>query len=254
MDTVKHDAEEFGLHLKQGGWRLGLLVARNVEKGKGDGVRRDSAAFATAKAGKVSAAEFGRMSHTTADRVLRHLEAWEKAAENGHVPHAATITPGDDLKLDAESLPPWSDYYRAVGGGRPRDSKPEDAITIIERQDADARAHIATQLLADPDTRAVMANDPEGLAAAEAIQRTALTQRDPAVADDDPLPPPPAFAAMFWRAVTAVQNANAELERLGVRGLDARPETRAAAERMAVQSNDIRNAVVDFVVDHITEG
>lgn len=32
--TVDSDAREFGQHFRQGGWRLGLLVARNVKPGK----------------------------------------------------------------------------------------------------------------------------------------------------------------------------------------------------------------------------
>ena len=28
--SIDNDAREFGQHLKQGGWRLGLLVARNM--------------------------------------------------------------------------------------------------------------------------------------------------------------------------------------------------------------------------------
>ena len=32
--AIELDAHEFGLHLKQGGWRLGLLVARDVNRGR----------------------------------------------------------------------------------------------------------------------------------------------------------------------------------------------------------------------------
>jgi hypothetical protein len=30
--SLDNDAREFGQHFKQGGWRLGLLVARNVKQ------------------------------------------------------------------------------------------------------------------------------------------------------------------------------------------------------------------------------
>jgi hypothetical protein len=37
--TTELDAREFGIHVRQGGWRLGLLVARNVEPRKGQNER-----------------------------------------------------------------------------------------------------------------------------------------------------------------------------------------------------------------------
>lgn len=70
-------AAEFGVHVRQGGWRLGLLVARCVEVDKGHGQTRNVAG-ATFDA-KVSAREFARLSSTTADRVLRYLKAWDRA-------------------------------------------------------------------------------------------------------------------------------------------------------------------------------
>jgi hypothetical protein len=40
---------------------------------------------------KVTAAEFARLSDTTADRVLRYLAAWERAADAGLVSHAVGL-------------------------------------------------------------------------------------------------------------------------------------------------------------------
>jgi hypothetical protein len=54
------------------------------------------------------------------------------------VPHAATLNPGDAHTV---SLPEraWSEFYKpGATGGRPRDSKAEDAATIIERRGAAA--------------------------------------------------------------------------------------------------------------------
>jgi hypothetical protein len=96
--TVLSDAREFGAHLRQGGWRLGLLVARNVVRAK-------------AADGKVPAAEFAREAGTTGGRVTRFLDAWDKAAEAGLVPAAATLKPGKEVRLDAEKLPPWGEFY-----------------------------------------------------------------------------------------------------------------------------------------------
>lgn len=249
MTVVEKDAREFGLHVRQGGWRLGLLVARCVVKAPG----RDS--FSTEKLnGKVPAAEFARMSGTTAARVLRYLTAWEKAADAGYVPAAVTLTPGAEsaeFDIDADRLPEWSDFYDASGaGGRPRDGKPEDALTIIGRQGPEERGQLVTQLLTDPDTRAAVVTQARGVAAVEAMHHSVQTNREP-VRHSDELPPPPEFAPAFWRAVTAVHAAHGELLRWGVRDLEATPHTREAAEQMRAQADDIGHAVADYVVDNI---
>jgi hypothetical protein len=111
-NTIENNAREFGLHANQGGWRLGLLVARSVEKGRGastGSVRNDRYGHD----GKVSAQEFGRLSGTSAPRVLRYLKAWEQAADAGHVPHAADLKPDSEPGLDADKLPVWSHFYDA---------------------------------------------------------------------------------------------------------------------------------------------
>lgn len=71
----------------QGGWRLGLLVARNVEKGADNGRPRnldDRRGFQ-----KVSTAAFAKASSTSDHRVARYLEAWTRATQAGHVPAAS---------------------------------------------------------------------------------------------------------------------------------------------------------------------
>ena len=101
--TVQTDAREFGIHIKQGGWRLGLLVARNVSKGN------DRAAQTRQK---ISAREFAKLAGTTHDRVLRYLDAWELAADAGLVPHAAELTPGHSV-FNLDVVPPrdWDEFY-----------------------------------------------------------------------------------------------------------------------------------------------
>jgi hypothetical protein len=129
----RSDAREFGLHIKQGGWRLGLLVARNVQPGTGHGgdpATRDQRRTRDI-GGKVSAREFATQAGTHADRVLRYLRAWEAAAADGHVPAAGTLSPGAEVSLDADNLPPWESknggYYPSGG-------------TDLVRADADRRA------------------------------------------------------------------------------------------------------------------
>lgn len=110
--SVLADATEFGLHMKQGGWRLGLLVARNVAVAPG----RVSPETLLPK---VNATEFARRAGTSNDRVLRHLAAWERAANAGLVPHAAALTPGSPVDLDVERLPAWGPIYNAPLERRP---------------------------------------------------------------------------------------------------------------------------------------
>src|SRR5262245_7607975 len=76
--TIELDAREFGIHVKQGGWRLGLLVARNVEPGAGAGERTDlEPRNDRSEVGKVSASRFAEQSQTSVPRVMRYLHGWE---------------------------------------------------------------------------------------------------------------------------------------------------------------------------------
>lgn len=97
---INNDAREFGLHVKQGGWRLGLLVARNVEKGKGQGSRTDLPTTVE-KLAKVSCVEFAQIAGCSDKKVARHLDAWNRAAADGLVPPADTLSPGEEVELDA---------------------------------------------------------------------------------------------------------------------------------------------------------
>lgn len=105
---IELDASEFGLHLKQGGWRLGLLVARDVEPGLGDPSLPGEVRTHPVK---ISASEFGRLAFghdNGTNRVMRYYRAWERYAAKGKVPHAAELSPGDDPELDWERLPHWT--------------------------------------------------------------------------------------------------------------------------------------------------
>lgn len=104
---IELDAQEFGLHIKQGGWRLGLLVARDVEPG----LKGNQYMPAANAAGKVSATEFGRLAfgHENGEgRVMRYYRAWERSAAKGKVPHASELSPGDEPDLNWDLLPPWT--------------------------------------------------------------------------------------------------------------------------------------------------
>lgn len=105
-ETVR-DAHEFGIHTRQGGWRLGLLVARNVVVSPGRVPLADLAP-------KTNATEFARQAHVSNDTVLRHHAAWGRAATDGLVPPASELAPGVEIVIDADHLPAWSHYYRTV--------------------------------------------------------------------------------------------------------------------------------------------
>jgi hypothetical protein len=107
--TTEIDAREFGIHMRQGGWRLGLLVARNVEK-KSTAHRphvtnRD-------KNDKVSAREFSEVAGVDRNKVLRYLKAWNIAAEDGFVPPSSELSPGEEVDLNVDKLPEWTTYLR----------------------------------------------------------------------------------------------------------------------------------------------
>lgn len=132
--STKQDAQEYGNHVRHGGFQLGKLVARNVAKGKGNGERgpsngkREACAIAQAS-DKVSAAEFGRLSRTSHKRVLLHLEAWERAAAAGLVPHAAELVPGQDIDLpEDEDGKRWAEFYRSTPEPKP-EPKPKAKVS-----------------------------------------------------------------------------------------------------------------------------
>lgn len=152
-DRTMDDALDYGRHVKQGGWRLGLLVARNVEKGKGHGGDRKSDQRHDRDVDpKVSAQEFGRLSGTSANRVLRHLEAWEAASAAGHVPTSAELEPGQEIELDVETLPEWGDFYSPVTGGRntkeDRPATKAEATSVIARLPEAERAEVVAEAVA----------------------------------------------------------------------------------------------------------
>lgn len=99
--TADTDAREFGLRLRRGGWRSGLLVARNV-------VRAPGRVPVETLAPKTNATEFARMADCSNDRVLRHLRAWERAATAGLVPPSTSLAPDKDLDLNLALLPTWT--------------------------------------------------------------------------------------------------------------------------------------------------
>ena len=89
------DAQEFGQHVRQGGWRLGLLVARNV-------VRAPGRVSIETLAPKTNATRFGELSGVSTTKVLRYLAAWNLAAEQGSRSDIAAEPRENSRKVSAQ--------------------------------------------------------------------------------------------------------------------------------------------------------
>lgn len=244
--SVERDAHEFGLHVKQGGWRLGLLVARNVEKGSGQGARQPHRT--REEVGKVSAAEFARLSDTSADRVLRHLEAWDNAANAGHVKPARKLMPDQDEALDVNALPPWSNFYPPQYAGRMKNAgkqaareRPDEVIEALLTVPQTA-AYVATGLLLN-DAVVDALNDPEErnedldavierLANLIYARRTPVAERDVAASD----PSQYELDHLLLKAARPLHDARTRVERYGVRTM-----------RPIAEAHDILDALADDV-------
>jgi hypothetical protein len=108
--SIKNDACEFGRHFKQGGWRLGLLVARNVAPRKPGQPKADGGENSPEN-GKVSISEFARLAGVSKSHVLYYYRAWQLAAKADECQLAEQLLPGDEdgcrrrLKTDHVSTP-----------------------------------------------------------------------------------------------------------------------------------------------------
>lgn len=169
MNATEHDAREFGLHVKQGAWRLGLLVARNVQPGNGQS-ERGSRRRNDRSDEKISASKFAELSGTSQPRVMRYLNAWNRAAEAGLVPMSRDLMPGDDPDLDWDSLPDWNEFYdgRKQGGyNGAKDRKPTTAtVDAVLELPAKDLAKFALDAIDRPGVADEIAKNPGGRSAA----------------------------------------------------------------------------------------
>jgi hypothetical protein len=171
--TWEDDAREFGVHVRQGGWRLGLLVARRVEPGTGQGenVGAKYPKSQTGQTDKVSASTFAKAAGTDQHRVMRYYRAWHAAAIAGLVPHPGDLQPSEDPPLDVERLPDWSEFYPPGDDHFLRKSPEErarlEAIAVehgttaaqITRVSSAPKA-IAAALAANPELADTVLDDP----------------------------------------------------------------------------------------------
>lgn len=146
-DLVARDAREFGVYARTGGWAFALMVARSVRPG----------GQAVGETPKVSAKEFAELAGCSPERVMRHYKAWDRAADDGLVPHLETLEPGQDVELpDADA---WLGYYvsrnsatsergTAIAEAAEAEGiRPTKALEVAENPTA-----LRAAILADPST------------------------------------------------------------------------------------------------------
>ncbi|MFI2617065.1 hypothetical protein [Streptomyces sp. NPDC018584] len=144
---VAEDARAFGAYARTGGWAFGLRVARSVRPG-GQGAGETP---------KISAKEFAELAGCSADRVMRYYKAWDKAADDGMVPHFEALAPGMDVELPDADV--WLTYYTSRSSAlTPRGNaiteaaeaegiRPTKALEVAENPTA-----LRAAILADPGT------------------------------------------------------------------------------------------------------
>ncbi|MEH0416427.1 hypothetical protein [Streptomyces sp. B21-083] len=144
---VARDAQEFGAYARTGGWAFGLKVARSVRPG----------GQAAGETPKVSAKEFAALADCSPERVMRYYKAWDKAADDGVVPHFEALAPGAEVELPGADL--WLTYYSSrSSAGSERGAaiseaaeaegiRPTKALEVAENPTA-----LRAAIMADPST------------------------------------------------------------------------------------------------------
>ncbi|WP_443048858.1 hypothetical protein [Streptomyces sp. NBC_00328] len=162
---IERDAHDFGAYARNGGWAFALKVARSVRPG-GQSAEDTQ---------KVSAKEFAELAGCSPERVMRYYKAWDRAADDGLVPHFEALLPGADVELpDGDA---WSAYYTARSS-----ASSERGAAITEAAEAEGiRPTKALEVAENPTAlRAAILADPSTAKAA----RAALLDRvkeDPAL-------------------------------------------------------------------------
>lgn len=125
---IATDAAEFGRIVKQGGWRLGLLVARNVQVVEGKGTRTDLQLVGSSK---VSPGQFAKLSGVSDETVRLYWHAWNFAAKAGKVISSEELSPGDEdgsvefEELDEDDRVAWDEFYKMARNRNKVDKPPE---------------------------------------------------------------------------------------------------------------------------------
>jgi rubrerythrin len=123
------------------------MVARSVRPG-GQGAEETP---------KVSAKEFAELAGCSPERVMRYYKAWDRAADDGLVPHFEALAPGQEVELPDADV--WLGYYvsrnsatsergTAIAEAAEAEGiRPTKALEVAENPTA-----LRAAILADPST------------------------------------------------------------------------------------------------------
>jgi hypothetical protein len=146
-EQVARDAREFGVYARTGGWAFALKVARSVRPG----------GETAGETPKVSAKRFAELAGCSPERVMRYYKAWDKAADDGMVPHFEALTPGEEIDLPDSDV--WLSYYSSrssatsdrgtaiTAAAEAEGIRPTKALEVAENPTA-----LRAAILADPST------------------------------------------------------------------------------------------------------
>ncbi|MEU6097102.1 hypothetical protein [Streptomyces sp. NPDC047079] len=146
-EAVARDAREFGVYARTGGWAFALKVARSVRPG----------GEPAGETPKISAKRFAELAGCSPERIMRYYKAWDKAADDGLVPHFEILVPGQDIELPDSDV--WHAYYTprssafsergtAIAAAAEAEGiRPTKALEVAENPTA-----LRAAILADPAT------------------------------------------------------------------------------------------------------
>ncbi|MFF7391970.1 hypothetical protein ACFZAE_26435 [Streptomyces scabiei] len=146
-EQIARDAREFGVYARTGGWAFALKVARSVRPG----------GEMAGETPKVSAKHFAELAGCSPERVMRYYKAWDKAADDGMVPHFEALAPGEEVDLPDADV--WLSYYSSrssatsdrgtaiTAAAEAEGIRPTKALEVAENPTA-----LRAAILADPST------------------------------------------------------------------------------------------------------
>lgn len=193
-NQVTKDAAEFGSHFKQGGWRLGLLVARSVEQGTGGS--RDNRSHVNSSA-KVSMRQFAEMSGVSLTNVSYYYRAWELAADDGRCTKAKELIPGqDDLEDqydedDEELRSDWSKYLKQARVAKKPVSQKDSASSVSSTATPAGETGLASVIKLNPPS-AEPDSEPDSVTSSpiETESKDEVIQLDSLGSEDEDEEPP----------------------------------------------------------------
>ncbi|MFF9011294.1 hypothetical protein ACF087_36710 [Streptomyces goshikiensis] len=154
---------------RSGGWWLAFFVACQVSKGA------DGKQTAATHPAKISAAEFARRSGTSAERVLRYLQAWEAAREASVVQLGSTdLFPGHEA-VDLPDEEVWGRFYSS----RRSSTSERSALVAAAAEVAGIRPTKALEVKENPTALkvAIIADQRTAEAAKQALEVRAAEAR-----------------------------------------------------------------------------